>query len=433
VDRFVRHFQVYRYDTALHAHQYLQGLMQGGDRKNMERMEEVVPDTDYQALQQFISDSPWDAQDVMDETALRTSELIGDPKDACLIIDETSFTKKGKKSVGVARQYLGCQGKVDNGQVGVFTALCKDSHVALLHGRVYLPQEWAKDRARCCAAKIPVDERNFRTKDALALEQVRRVRNLGVQFGWVLADAGYGKGPDFLFALEDMKERFLVDVHKDFIVYKADPRPHVPRKSLSKGRRPSLAKTSAASIEVQELVGKMPESSWKEITLRPSTQGKVIYSCLRIPVWIWDKGTHRVLPCHLVARQDSKTGAVKYSLSNASRKTTLTKLAKAQAQRYWIERSFQDSKAACGMKDYQVQGWIGWHHHMALVMMALLFMMEQRLEHHGPCPALTCLDIEMLLARMLPRKDLTVEDVLELVRRRIERRTAIYEKDRLTE
>lgn len=89
MDRFVRHFQVYRYDTSLHAHQYLQGLMQGGDRKNMERMEEVVPDTDYQALQQFISDSPWDAQDVMDETALRASELIGDPKDACLIIDET--------------------------------------------------------------------------------------------------------------------------------------------------------------------------------------------------------------------------------------------------------------------------------------------------------------------------------------------------------
>lgn len=433
MDRFVRHFQIYHYDTTLHAHQYLQGLMQGGDRKNMERMEEVVPDTDYQALQQFISDSPWDAQDVMDETALRASELIGDPKDACLIIDETSFNKKGKKSVGVARQYLGSVGKVDNGQVGVFTALCRDSQVALLQGRIYLPEEWVKDKARCCAAKIPEDERAFKTKDALALEQVRRARNLGVRFGWVLADAGYGKGPDFLFALEDMKERFLVDVHKNFIVYKADPRPHVPRRTRAQGRRPSLAKTSAAPIEVQEWVGKMPESSWKKITLRPSTQGKVIYNCLRIPVWIWDKGTHRVLRCHLVARQDSTTGEIKYSLSNASEKMTLTKLAKAQAQRYWIERSFQDSKAACGMKDYQVQGWIGWHHHMALVMMALLFMMEQRLERHSMCPTLTCKDIELLLARMLPRKDLTTEDVLELVRSRMERRAAIYGKNRLTE
>jgi SRSO17 transposase len=251
---------------------------------------------------------------------------------------------------------------------------------------------------------------------------------LGVKFGWVLADAGYGKGPGFLFALNDMKERFLVDVHKDFIVYKSDPRPHVPRKTATKGRHPSLAKTSATSMQVQELVGKMPLSSWQEIELRPSTQGSVTYNCLRIPVWIWDKGTHRVMACHLVSRQDPTTGEVKYSLSNASKNTTLTKLAKAQGQRYWVERSFQDSKAACGMADYQVQGWIGWHHHMALVMMGLLFMMEQRIERRTLCPNLTCKDIEILLSRMLPRKDLTVEDVLELVRKRIERRTAIYEK-----
>lgn len=101
----------------------MQGLIQAGDRKNLERMQELIPDSDYQSLQQFISDSPWDAQDVMDEAAIRASELIGDSQDACLIIDETSNTKKGHKSVGVARQYLGCVGKVDNGQVGVFTAL----------------------------------------------------------------------------------------------------------------------------------------------------------------------------------------------------------------------------------------------------------------------------------------------------------------------
>ena len=431
MDRFVGHFQVYRHDATLCARQYLQGLMQAGDRKNMERMEEVVPDTDYQALQQFISDSTWDATDVMDEVALRASELIGDPKDACLIIDETSFTKKGKKSVGVARQYLGCVGKVDNGQVGVFTALCKGDRVALLHGRVYLPKEWIIDSARCKVAKVPVEERDFRTKDALALEQVRRARNLGVQFGWVLADAGYGKGPDFLFALEDMGERFLVDVHKDFRVYRADPRPHVPRKTTSKGRCPSLAQASTVPLEVRELVEKAPESDWKTISLRQSTQGGVVYRCLRIPVWIWEKGTRRVLPCHLVARQEI-TGEIKYSLSNASQKTTLTRLAKVQAQRYWIERSFQDSKAACGMKDYQVQGWLGWHHHMALVMMALLFMMEQRLANQETNPSLTCKDIEMLLAKMLPRNDLTVDDVLDLVIRRIERREAIYKKNRVT-
>jgi SRSO17 transposase len=134
----------------------MQGLIQAGDRKNLERMQEMIPDSDNQSLQHFITDSPWDAQEVMDEASIRASELIGDPKAACLIIDETSNTKKGHKSVGVARQYLGWVGKVYNGRVAVFTALCKGSHVALLHGQLNLPKEWVVDRARCIEAKVPL-------------------------------------------------------------------------------------------------------------------------------------------------------------------------------------------------------------------------------------------------------------------------------------
>lgn len=399
--------------------------MQAGDRKNMERMQEVIPDSDYQALQHFISDSPWNAQDVMDEAALYADELIGDPKDACLIIDETSNQKKGHKSVGVGRQYLGCVGKVDNGQVGVFTALCKGNRVALLHSRLYLPKEWTTDKPRCLQAKIPIEERDFRTKDAIALDQVRRARALGIRFGWVLADAGYGKGPEFLLSLNDLGEKFLVDVHKDFVVYKADPRPHVPRRTSPKGRAPSRAEASATPYQVRELVAQMPKEGWQTKTLRPSTKGWVSYTCQRRRVWIWDKGTRRVIECQLIARKEPN-GEIKYSLSNASPKTTLLRLARIQAQRYWIERSFQDCKASCGMKDYQHRGWVAWHHHMALVMLALLFMLEQRIRHRKDHPDLTCNDIEYLLARMLPRKDLTVEDALELVYERNRRRTAIY-------
>lgn len=426
MDRFVRHFHVYRADVSLQARQYMQGLIQAGDRKNLERMQEMIPDSDYQSLQQFISDSPWDAQDVMDEAAIRASELIGDPQDACLIIDETSNTKKGHKSVGVARQYLGCVGKVDNGQVGVFTALCKGSQVALLHGQVYLPKEWILDKRRCREAKVPLDEQVFRTKDEMALDQVRRARALGVKFGWVLADAGYGKGPDFLLNLHEMGERFLVDVHKDFVVYKSDPRPHVPRRTSSRGRTPTRAKVTAVAYEVREVVAMLPASAWKTKTLRPSTKGLVTYPCTRRRVWIWDAQRKKVLQCHLIARRDPVTGEIKYSLSNASQNCTLLKLAKAQAQRYWIERSFQDCKASCGMKDYQIRGWIGWHHHMALVILSLLFMLEQRLENRAEHPNLTCKDIEYLLAKMLPRKDLTVEDALKLVIERNRRRDALY-------
>jgi SRSO17 transposase len=426
VDRFVRHFHVYHSDASFRARQYLQGLMQA-DRKNMERMGDVVPKADSQALQQFLSDSPWDAQDVMDEVALRASELIGDPEEACLILDETSFRKKGKKSAGVERQYLGCVGKVDNGQVGVFSSLCRDNRVTLLHGRLYLPQSWCSDKARCAAAKIPVEERDFRTKDSLALSQVRRARGLGVKFGWVLADAGYGKGPDFLLKLDGLGERFLVDVHKNFVVYRGHPRPRIPRRSSPRGRAPTRARTKAAPVEVQELVARQGEGAWKRRTLRQGTQEEVTYACLRMPVWIWEKDTKSTLLCQLIARKDPN-GEIKYSLSNAKRGVSLLQLAKVQGQRYWIERSFQDGKMACGMKDYQVQGWVGWHHHMALVMMAMLFMLEQRLATQKENPTLTCKDIEYLLAKALPRKDMTFEDALELVRTRCKRREALYAK-----
>lgn len=398
MDRFVRHFQVYRFDAPVRARQYLQGLIQVDERKNMERMEEV---------------------------ALRASEVFGDAENACLILDETSFQKKGKKSAGVARQYLGCVGKVDNGQVSVFTALCKENRVALLHGRLYLPKEWSRDKGRCYVAKMPVEERDFRTKDDMALEQVHRARKLGVQFGWVLADAGYGKGPDFLLKLDAMNERFLVDVHKDFVMYKGDPRPHVPRRTSPRGRAPTRAQSKAVPVEVRDLVARQSESAWKTRTLRQGTKGEVVYSCLRMPVWVWEKETRKTLLCQLIARREPN-GEIKYSLSNAKRHVSLVALARVQAQRYWIERSFQDTKMACGMKDFQVQGWVGWHHHMALVMMAMLFMQEQRIALKEENPTLTCKDIEYLLAKALPRKDMTSEDALELVRTRCKRGEATY-------
>lgn len=430
MDRFVRHFQVGHSDASFKARQYLQGLLQTGDRKNIERMQERVPDSDYQSLHQFISNSPWDAQDVMDEAALMADELIGDPEEACLIIDETSQTKKGTKSVGVARQYLGCVGKVDNGQVGVFTALCRDEHVTLIHGKVYLPKEWVTDKYRCIEAKVPLEEIVHQTKDEMALDQVRRARALGIRFGWVLADAGYGKGPGFLFDLDDMKERFVVDVHKDFMVYTCEPDVEVPQKQGRRGRTPTRAKADIAAVEVRELLAAIPEEGWVTHNLRRSTKGPVVYQFCQLRVWVWDKPSGRVRPFHLIARKDSVTSEIKYSLSNAKEETDLLSMARAQAQRYWVERAFQDCKSACGMKDYQIRGWVAWHHHMALVILAQLFMLEQRILHKEEHPNLTCKDIEYLLSKMLPRKDLTIEDALRLVLERNKRRNVIYAANR---
>ena len=167
----------------------------------MERMAEVVPDSDDQVLQHFLSNSSWDERGVMDQVALEADELLGGREDSALLIDETAFTKKGGKSVGVARQWNGRLGKVDNCQVGVFGALCSGSASTLIDTRLYLPQKWVKDKARCRAAKIPLESRRFRSKVDLALEMVQASRRLGVRFQWVIADGGYGKEPRFLRTL----------------------------------------------------------------------------------------------------------------------------------------------------------------------------------------------------------------------------------------
>ncbi len=212
--------------------------MQAGPHKNMERMCEVVPESNHQAVQQFISDSTWDSQAVKDRVAQNADELIGSSEEAGLLIDESSFTKKGKKSVGAARQWLGRLGKVDNGQVGVFSALCNRNHVVPIDSRLYLPEEWTNDPKRCLEAKVPEDQIVFKTKDQLALEMAAHAWELGLRYGWVVADAGYGKGLSFCMELERMNETFMVDIHSDQLIYNEKSEPCLPR-SQGRGRKPT--------------------------------------------------------------------------------------------------------------------------------------------------------------------------------------------------
>jgi SRSO17 transposase len=208
VKSYAEHFKSYRRDVSEKARQYASGLMQAGSRKNIYAISEVVPDTDDRNLQQFITHSKWSAREVLDHVAHDADELIGDGTDAALIIDESGFAKQGKMSVGASRQYLGRLGKVDNGQVAVFGVLAKGRFATAIDTRLYLPKEWTDDAQRCNKAAIPESERVFKTKNQLALEIVEQARRNGVRFGWVGADAGYGSGPDFLFALADAGHTF---------------------------------------------------------------------------------------------------------------------------------------------------------------------------------------------------------------------------------
>jgi SRSO17 transposase len=423
VKSYSEHFRSYRHDVTEKAKQYASGLMQAGSRKNMDRMAEVVPDTKSRNLQQFLTHSKWSARDVMDHVARDANALLGDNRKAGLLIDESGFAKQGKMSVGVARQWLGRLGKVDNGQVAVYGVLAKDRFTIPVDSRLYLPKKWTEDTRRCEKAGIPEHERIFRTKDELALEIVFHSRQNGLCFGWVGADGGYGKGPKFCIALDKMGECFVVDLHSDFRVYLQDPTPYIPENDNRRGRKCTRYRTDAESIEVKNVVASLGLSKQPVLSLRDTSRGPLKVHAVRLPVYVWDGETSEVHRYSLLATQTlGKNPEIKISLSNAPETTDLETLAWMQLQRYWVERAFEDAKSECGMADYQVRKWSAWHHHMALVMMAMLFMLSERIKHQETIPFLTCADTEDLLSHFLPRRDVTREEVVRQLEHRHKQR-----------
>ena len=406
-------------------------------KKNMERMAEVVPDSDEQALQHFISNSSWDERAVLDQVALEADELLGGSEESALLIDESAMTKKGKKSVGVSRQWSGRLGKVDNCQVGVYAALSRGDTSTLIDSRLYLPKEWVVDKARCEGAGVPTSARSLKSKAELALEMVRHNRQLGVRFSWVGMDGQYGKDPGLLRALEDDGEVFVADVHKDQRVYLEDPQPRVPEATPGPGPKYSRLVTASESVRVDQYIASAPDSAWRRLTLRGSTKGPLRAEVLHRKIWLWDGKEDQPRRWHLIARREiDNPGEIKYSLSNAPMGASVQRLATMQCQRYAIERAFQDGKSHVGLDHYQSRGWRAWHRHMALVMMAMLYMLKEKIEHKQNHPLLSCADIEILLAHCLPRRDKDPEQVLEQMYARHRKRQAAidsaYRKQQLT-
>ena len=395
------------------------------NKKNMERMEERVPDADEQQLQQMLTDSPWDHQAVIDQVALAADRWLGGHPNSCLLIDESGFKKSGKHSVGVARQWCGRLGKVDNCQVGVFAALGRDRRVTLVDERLYLPEKWCNDAPRCEQAGIPEEDRVFKTKVALALAMVAHQRRIGVRFSWVGADGFYGNDPAFLRGLAAMGDVFVADVHCNQLIFLEDPKPTVKQKKGKRGRAPTKLEANAPSMRVDQWQADQPNTAWQRVKVRDSTRGELEVAVLHRRVWLWDNEESAAHEWHLIMRREINAPEdIKYTVSNAPADTPVKRLAEMQAQRYWVERAFQDGKSECGMADYQVRKWRAWHHHMALVLMAMLFMLEERLRAADVHPLLSCSDIEELLKQFLPRRAVTQEEVLAQMEKRHKKRLA---------
>jgi SRSO17 transposase len=416
---FEHHFIVRGHDVTRHARHYLSGLLGTQRRKNIERIEADVAESDYQGMQQFVSDSPWDHTAVMDQVGREAEATLGGNAATALYVDESSFVKKGDASVGVQRQYCGRLGKLENCQVGVFAALGCGHRAALVDFRLFLPEAWARDPERCAKAKVPAAERVHRTKTELALAMVIAAR-AGSTHQWVGGDEVYGNNHGFTAALEDLGEVFLMDVASNMRIWASDPGPRPPPEKGKHGRprtRAQAAAGAAKAVSVKTLTAQCFAAEAREVVIRDATKGPLRAPLWVRPIWVWDGKSSSARPRRLIVRQEAD-GTFKYSMSNAAPDTPWERLAYMQAQRFWIERCFQDAKSELGMAQYEVRGWPGWHHHITLSCLALLFLLKERSGASGHTPLLSARDIVELLAIYLPRRPRDETEVLRQMQQR---------------
>ena len=377
-----------------HARQYLTGLLGDIRRKNIESIGEKVDGVNYQSVHNFVSESSWDYRALTGQVARDANMLLGGRAESMLLIDETSFLKKGNHSVGVARQYCGCSGKIENGQVSVLGALGCGTDATLIDYRLYLPSSWTEDAQRLERAKIPKDQLAFKTKSELAWDIIETAQTNRLEFSWIGMDSLYGSNSELLEKLEKQKLNYVADVRSNQKFYFKDSEGQVQHKRVDK-----------IWIECG------PTQS-QHVRFRNATKGPLHSQVLVVPGCGKDGSA---VSGNLIISCDG-AGAIKYSLTNG--KGTASEHCYRQHQRYWIERSIQEAKSEVGMAQYQVRGWQGWHQHMAMVTLAMLFALQQKLVNRKTIPMLSTHDIVELLSYYLPSKQASEDEILRQLQQR---------------
>lgn len=423
---YSQHFIGWGMNSVDHARYYLSGLLGTQRRKNIEVIEQDVVGSDYQGLKQFISSSPWDHQKLMDHIATDVSDFFNDAFHTGLFIDESSFLKKGDSSVAVQRQWSGRAGKIENCQVGVFACLGNSQNVCLTDFRLYLPKSWAEDKERMAKAKIPEDQREYKPKWQQALELVKHAQELNLKYGWVGFDSLYGSNRELVNAIEDLGEYFVGDVDKSTKVWTEKPLYEEPLKHSPKIGRPRkryrISKENESEyIRVEDIAADSFDSEYKEVKYRHGAKGELWTKIMIKKVWTWEEGIEEPRQRILIIRQDAD-GSFKYSLTNILNGKSLSYYAWVQSQRFWIEHAFRECKSEIGMAQYQVRVWQGWHHHIALTALALLFTQKLKQKSLDVLPMLSVRDITELLDLYIPRRKFDKYEVINNIKKRHKQR-----------
>jgi SRSO17 transposase len=376
---FVPFLACFRHQSQrLWAQQYVRGLCSTAGRKSMQPMAAVVAPGKHDHFQHFITDSPWSLQGLEQLVADHAQQLLGGEK-AVLIIDDTCLTKFGSKSVGVGRQYSGQEGKITNCQCLVSLTLARDEIPIPLRLKLFLPSEWSMSEARCRQVGVPLEHPVQSTKWEIALREIDALSGT-VQFGMVLADAGYGINAKFRQALTTRGLRWSVGTVKTQRVYPADVR-LIPIPKLFRGRPPTHPTPSEDAETIEAVLSREP---WHHVIWRQGTKGPLTGTFAATYVRLADgvansRGQH--LPgegAWIIGEQRSR-GEKKYYICNLPPTTALYHLIQVTKQRWSCELGHRELKQEVGLDHFEGRTWQGLHHHAVLCLVALLFLQELRL------------------------------------------------------
>lgn len=376
-----------------HAHTYLSGLLSGLERKSAEGIAYYF-DQDRKGLQHFLGISAWDHRPLLDELASQVAENLAEP-DAVLVFDPSGFAKKGTESVGVARQWLGRYGKVDNGQVGVYLGYVSRQEHAIVDVRLYLPREWTDDRKRCRQAGVPKDQIRHRTRHALALEMLDQ-RGAMLPHSWVAGDDEMGRSSRFRKDLRERGQRYLLAVPSNTSIRDLEAQPPL---YSGRGRRPVQPFQQGHAW-----VAAQPEQAWTVQLVRPGEKGPLRLEVIsrRVQARTDKRG---VGPEELLvvtrAAQDDGSWKYDYYLSNAEARTPHGELARVANAEHRIEECLERAKGEAGLAEYEVRSWAGWHHHQTLSLIATWFLLVETRRGKPLAPAITVPQVRAGLALLL--------------------------------
>jgi SRSO17 transposase len=360
-----------------HTREYVQGLVSKLERKTGEAIA-YLHDQDRQGLQKFIGQVPWDHRPLLNTLAKQVGEQIGEP-DGVIVFDPSGFAKKGPMSVGVARQWCGRLGKIDNCQIGVFMGYVARQDHALVDMRLYLPKEWTRDRKRCADAGVPAGTR-FRTRHDLALAMLDAQAGL-LPHGWVAGDDEMGRPAEFRRALRARGERYLLAVPSNTQVRDlgTDPPAYAGR-----GRPPERP-----YVQVRRWCAMLPATAWTRLDVRDGTKGPLVIEAVqcRVTARLGRKGGPE--ECLFVTRELQADGSYKHDYylgHTGAAGVALMELGRVAKAEHRIEECLQRVKSEAGLGDYQVRNWVGWHHHLTLSLVAAWFLVGETRRGKNPHP-----------------------------------------------